>query len=50
MALIRTFIGTFLANVLFYNRSVSAFLAGTVVGVYVGQNYQLPNVEQEVRR
>ncbi|GJP31814.1 hypothetical protein CLOM_g8879 [Closterium sp. NIES-68] len=50
MALVRTFVGTFLANVVFYNKSVTSFLAGTVVGIYVGQNYDVPNVEANVRR
>ncbi|CAI5470398.1 unnamed protein product [Closterium sp. NIES-64] len=50
MALVRTFVGTFLANVVFYNKAVTSFLAGTVVGIYVGQNYDVPNVEENARK
>ena len=44
MAFVRGFAGALIANVVLYNTSVTLFTVGTVAGIWLGQQYNLPNV------
>lgn len=46
----RGFLGAIAGTLLFSNSYVPSFAVGTVVGLYLGQEYDLPNLAKNVER
>ena len=50
MAFLRGLLGAFVGQVFAGSVGAQAFVAGIAVGVWVGQNYNVPNVKEESKR
>ena len=50
MAFFRTVLGAAFVSVVLSNPIVLSFVTGAVAGVYIGQNYEVPNIEANARK